>query len=147
MQAGKVVGKFRYLNVINPKVCPYMNPHVNVKMIIRHACRSLITTPLLSTRGGVVRPLLFTAPGLQWQRYQSDTVSRLKDGQKKSTSFWTAGRTFLFSAFIGSLTYVYGVTDAGSRFNKLLVKDKNPKYGSPKDLDKVGLHIAPAKNY
>ena len=65
-------------------------------------------------------------------RYQSTVITNFRVGQS-----WTTSRVLLFSAFASSLTYVFGVADAGSLIEELLKKDKHFAYGSVKDLDKV----------
>ena len=72
------------------------------------------------------------------QRYQSNIASKGYQDSQQQQSFWSTGRTLLFSSFVGSLAYVYGVTDAGSRLSELLEKDRSPpQYGDKKDFEKV----------
>ncbi|KIW07485.1 glycolate oxidase, subunit GlcD, variant [Verruconis gallopava] len=53
-----------------------------------------------------------------------------------STSFWTSGRVLLLTAFTASLTYVYGVHDAGSLGPvSAALRSKAPKYGTKKDME------------
>ena len=47
---------------------------------------------------------------------------------------WTTGRVLLFSAFVGALTYVYGINDASQNRDQL---NWIPQYGKKKDLEKV----------
>lgn len=44
----------------------------------------------------------------------------------------------LATAFASSLSYIYGVTDARSHIDKLRKRDGKPRYGTTKDLEKVG---------
>ena len=55
----------------------------------------------------------------------------------RSGSSWTTSRVLLFSGFASSLTYLYGVTDAGAHIEGLWKKDRLPAYGSVKDLNEV----------
>ena len=52
-------------------------------------------------------------------------------------AFWTTSRVLLSTAFASSLTYIYGITDAGSHLDKLWKQDGKPRYGTTKDLEKV----------
>lgn len=55
-----------------------------------------------------------------------------------SKPLWTSARVLLLTAFASSLAYAYGVTDAGSHVDELWKEEKAPKYGSTKELEKVG---------
>lgn len=76
-----------------------------------------------------------------WRRDQSNTTAGARNTPASRDSFWTTGRTLLFSAFVGSLAYVYGVADTRSYITELKLwkngKTKEPQYGSAKELDKV----------
>ena len=47
----------------------------------------------------------------------------------------------LLSAFIGTIGYVYGVTDAGQNVGELWARGQTPQYGKEKDLVKVRDHV------
>ena len=51
--------------------------------------------------------------------------------------FWTAGRVLLFTAFTGSFTYLYGVNDAGKRFQLPWLNSAMPNYANKRDMEKV----------
>ncbi|OCK83134.1 D-lactate dehydrogenase mitochondrial precursor [Lepidopterella palustris CBS 459.81] len=55
-------------------------------------------------------------------------------GQK---SFWSSGRVLLFTAFTGSLTYLYGVNDATSRFQLPWIRPTKPSYACKADMEKA----------
>lgn len=66
-------------------------------------------------------------------RWQSTATSSPGPG-----AFWTTSRVLFATVFASSLTYVYCITDAGSRLDKLWKRDGKPVYGTTKDLEKVG---------
>ncbi|KAI9879200.1 MAG: hypothetical protein M1830_009275 [Pleopsidium flavum] len=66
------------------------------------------------------------------------TVARFNDVPKRSRTSWTTGRVLLFTTFASSLTYLYGITDAGSRFEELWQKPhRAPTYSNANDLEKA----------
>lgn len=107
--------------------------HAQVDMSLRPA-QSLLARSLRPCK-----PLLLSPP--KWGKWQSNRASQ-SVGQGANRSAWTTGRVLLLSAFVSSLTYVLGVTDAGSHIEEISSsnsKDLRPQYGSAKELDKVNI--------
>lgn len=50
---------------------------------------------------------------------------------------WTTSRALLFSTFVGTLAYVYGINDASQNADKLRSRGSSPRYGTKKDLEKA----------
>lgn len=84
-----------------------------------------------------------TRPVGKWvnagSRYASSQhFNKATAGQKP---FWTAGRVALFSAFTGSLAYLYGVNDSragiATPWTTKQTKQTTPKYASKQELEKV----------
>lgn len=89
-----------------------------------------------STRSNRYRPSPIWPSGFnryEHVRWQSTATSTPVPG-----AFWTTSRVLLSTAFASSLTYIYGITDAGSHLDKLWKRDGKPRYGTTKDLQKVG---------
>ena len=83
------------------------------------------------------KPFLRSAP--TWGRWQSNRASKIV-GQRAKGSAWTTGRVLLLSAFVSSLTYVLGISDAGSHIDDLWSSNNKhlpPHYGGAKELDRV----------
>ena len=101
---------------------------------VHTAIRNLI---LASSR----RSRLSLQTGRQQARRWNTTNTNGGDirGGHQEKPFWTTGRVALLTAFASSLTYVYGISDAKTNFEKVWHEQKTstPKYGSVKDLDKV----------
>ena len=79
------------------------------------------------------RPALYSP----WRRWQSNASLKSSNASGNTGYFWTTGRALLFSAFASCLAYAYGITDTGSQLNEIWRKDKAPRYGSAKELEKV----------
>ena len=83
------------------------------------------------------KPFLRSPP--TWARWQSNRATQIV-GQGANGSAWTTGRVLLLSAFVSSLTYVLGISDAGSNIDELWssnTKHFPPHYGGAKELDRV----------
>lgn len=104
-------------------------------MSSRFLCPRL-TFPLRQTRRQPHNRLCarFVRPSHRWQSSSAAKAS-------SSQSAWTTGRVLLFSAFAGSLTYLYGVIDTGPQADHAQKHDEVLRlpYGSTEDLAKVGL--------
>lgn len=74
-------------------------------------------TPL---RRGAARPLRQSA---RWQSTATKT-----DRPLPTQSFWTTSRVLLFSAFTGSLTYLYGINDTTSTLRSAQTQPTSPKH-------------------
>ncbi|KAL2353786.1 D-lactate dehydrogenase mitochondrial precursor [Cryomyces antarcticus] len=68
------------------------------------------------------------------KRASTQATTRLP---QTSNAFWTTGRVLLLSAFTGSLTYLYGVTDASTLMPTSKEKVSNQTYAKREDLDKA----------
>lgn len=72
------------------------------------------------------------------QRWQSSTASDIRTQVQRP--FWTTSRVLLFSAFTGSLTYLYGISDTSSLFRQNLLATQNPYvpvYAKKAELEKA----------
>lgn len=78
-----------------------------------HACRSVIRSR-------------------RWQSTQQRPVSA-----QAPPAFWTAGRVALVSAFTGTLTYLYGISDTLSYFRSDTAAATSPVYADRKQLEKA----------
>ena len=111
-------------------------------MSLRRPTQSLLARSLRQSK-----PFPRSPP--MWGRWQSNQATK-QTGQRGNASTWTTGRVLLLSAFVSSLTYVIGVTDAGSHIEELWSsrkKDLQPQYGSAKELGKVYPVYVPLTKY
>ena len=70
-------------------------------------------------------------------RYAS-TITPSPATRNGGRTFWINSRALLLSAFVGSVAYVFGVTDAGNHPEQLWLREpRTPAYGKAKDLEKV----------
>ncbi|KAF1983811.1 D-lactate dehydrogenase mitochondrial precursor [Aulographum hederae CBS 113979] len=67
-------------------------------------------------------------PAISKRQIQQSSTSR-------TVSFWTPGRVLLFSAFVGSGAYLYGVNDASRYLSKSWVRSTAPQYASKSKLE------------
>lgn len=82
---------------------------------------------------------LVALPKRNFIRKQS-TAGQLNNANPvQQRAFWTSGRVFLLTAFTGSLTYLYGFSDAKASLQKPTVKAPQAayNYGSKKDMEKA----------
>lgn len=88
----------------------------------------------------MTRPIV--APG-KWSNARSKSASsqHFSKATASQKPFWTAGRVALLSAFTGSLTYLYGVSDSragiATPWTTKQTKQTTPKYASKQELEKV----------
>jgi D-lactate dehydrogenase (cytochrome) len=86
---------------------------------------------LVPTRRSVATPFKRST------RWQSTTTTKVRQPQQSS---WTTGRVLLFSAFTGSLTYLYGINDTSSFFrskNAPPTLSITPAYATKPALEKA----------
>jgi hypothetical protein len=100
---------------------------------------SLFTSLTLGSSRRLVRCGRQQSPwqGLRWTRNVS-TGPTFTAQKVSSKPFWNSGRVLLFTIFASSLAYTFGVRDVGNHVDELWKKERTPRYGSPKDLQKVG---------
>jgi len=73
-----------------------------------------------------------STPRFEYARHQST-----QRPIQTSKTFWTSGRVLLLTSFTGSLTYLYGVTDAGANLGKTWRRSSAPAYASKTELVKA----------
>ena len=111
----------------------------NERVVMTKAC-----TLFLRGRTTASRPRLQLCRQqmLPWQvsRWTRNTSTGQTVTYPKALSkpLWTSGRVLLLTGFASALAYAFGVTDAGTHIDELWKKERDPKYGSVKDLEKVG---------
>ncbi len=110
---------------------------VLIDLPLARSTRPLLSPPRLCPSINVngSRPRRWGSTAFRFGRDDSTTRSR--------SSSWTTGRVLLVTAFTSALTYVYGVTDAGSRLAEFwqLEKAGTPRYCNENDLIKVRVFV------
>ena len=71
------------------------------------------------------------------RQYSANTTGSPSSPAGQVKPLWTTSRALLFSAFVGTLAYVYGINDASENADKLQSRDSSPRYGTKKDLEKA----------
>lgn len=73
-------------------------------------------------------------------RWQSSTSHKISPVGITPKAFWTTGRVLLFTAFTGSLTYLYGIYDTSSFLRQQLAplsKSSKPTFADKQSLERA----------